>query len=436
MNSFNELWEMVKAECQALVSESIYNVWIKDIELVSFNEEKVVLAVSGFKKKIVETRFLDKLNQAFYNIMGFEIQIELIDSLGQPSQETANVTNTEKDEEAATFENFVVGPSNQFANAAAIAVAKDPGGSAYNPLFIHGNSGLGKTHLLNAICHEIKKNNPDANIVFTRGEQFTNDLITHIVEKNMVAFHNKYRSADILLIDDIQFIEGKESTQEEFFHTFNAVVDAGKQVVLTSDVPPQMIKTLSDRLRSRFISGISTDIQPPDIETRMAIIKKNADALNLNISEDVIQYIAQRLKENIRQLEGAVKKMYAYVTMQGLPVNITTAQVAIKDIIVDEQPQPITVEKIVQEVARTYGVSSEDILSKRQDANTVEMRQMSMYLVRELTSMSTNAIGKEFGGKNHTTVLYSISQFEDKLKNRSDLREKTDNIKKNVSDRH
>ncbi len=433
MNSFNELWEMVKAECQSLVSESIYNVWFKDIELISFNEEKVVLAISGFKKKIVETRFIDKINQAFYNVMGFETEIEFIDSLNQPlpEEEIVDIEETTDD----TFDTFVVGSSNKFAHAAALAVAANPGGS-YNPLFIHGNSGLGKTHLLSAICHEIRKNNPDANIVYTRGEAFTNDLIRYLAEKNMVEFHDKYRNADVLLVDDVQFIAGKESTQEEFFHTFNTVASAGNQIVLTSDMPPKKIETLDDRLRNRFEWGLIADIQPPDLETRMAIIKRKAITLGLDIPDDVIQYIAQRLKDNIRQLEGAVKKMQAYVTMQGLPISITTAQAAIKDIMVDTQPQPITVDKIVQEVARTYGASAEDIRSKRQDAATVEMRQMSIYLVREMTGMSTNAIGKAFGGKNHTTILYSISQFEDKLKVRSDLREKVENIKKNVSDKH
>ncbi len=432
MNSFNELWEMVKAECQTLVSESIYNVWFKDIELISFNEEKVVLAISGFKKKIVETRFIDKLNQAFYNIMGFETEIEFIDSLVHTvPEEVIEVEDTTDD----TFDSFVVGSSNKFAHAAALAVAANPGGS-YNPLFIHGNSGLGKTHLLSAICHEIRKSNPDANIVYTRGETFTNDLIRYLAEKNMVAFHDKYRNADVLLVDDVQFIAGKESTQEEFFHTFNAVASAGNQIVLTSDMPPKKIETLDDRLRNRFEWGLIADIQPPDLETRMAIIKRKAITLGLDIPDDVIQYIAQRLKDNIRQLEGAVKKMQAFVTMQGLPISITTAQAAIKDIMVDSQPQPITVDKIVQEVARTYGASADDIRSKRQDAGTVEMRQMSIYLVRELTGMSTNAIGKAFGGKNHTTILYSISQFEEKLKVRSDIREKVESIKKNVSDKH
>ncbi len=434
MNSFNELWEMVKDECRSLVSESIYDVWFKDIELVSFDEEKVVLAVSGFKKKFVETRFIDKLKQAFYNIMGFDIDIEIIDSLdyshAEPSS-SEDESKTTKD----TFESFVVGPSNKFAHAAAIAVAANPGG-AYNPLFIHGNSGLGKTHLLNAICHEIKRNNPNANIVYTRGEDFTNELVYYIAQKNMADFHDKYRNADVLLVDDVQFIAGKDSTQEEFFHTFNAIATAGNQIVLTSDLPPKKIETLEDRLRNRFEWGLIADIQPPDLETRMAIIKRKAEDLNFDLPDDVIQYIAKKLKDNIRQLEGAVKKMQAYVTMQGLPKSITTAQSAIKDIMVDNQPQPVTVDRIIQEVARTYGASPSDIRSKKQDAGTVEMRQVSIYVVRELTGMSTNAIGQEFGGRNHTTILYSLSQFEDKLKKRSDLREKVNNIMKNVTDRH
>lgn len=435
MNSFNELWEMVREECQTLVPETIYGVWFNDIELVSFDEEKVVLGICSFKKKFVETRFMDKLRQAFYNILGFEINIELVDSVNYvPEEKPGDQIKDETDVD--TFDNFIVGSSNKFAHAAALAVANNPGG-AYNPLFIHGNSGLGKTHLLNAICNEIKRNNPGANIISTTGEDFTNELVHYLAHapKNMMDFHNKYRNADVLLVDDIQFIAGKESTQEEFFHTFNAIAKAGNQIVLTSDTPPKEIATLDDRLRNRFEWGLTADIQPPDIETRMAIIKTKAENLGLKLSNEVVQYIAQRLKDNIRQLEGTVKKMNAFVTMQGMPTSISTAQAAIKDIMVDNQPQPITVDRIINEVARTYGVSPEEIRSKKQDASTVEMRQMSIYIVRELTGMSTNAIGKEFGGKNHTTILYNLSQFEDKLKSRSDLKDKVKSVTKNVSER-
>ncbi|MBQ7596105.1 MAG: chromosomal replication initiator protein DnaA [Clostridia bacterium] len=435
MNSFNELWEMIKEECRSLVSEPIYNIWFKDIEPVSFDGEKVVLAVSGFKKKIVETRFMDKLKQAFFNIMGFDVQIELID-LGSYSSGEQSENEFDDRENQDTFDTFVVGSSNKFAHAAALAVADKPG-EFYNPLIIYGNSGLGKTHLLNAIFHRIKRVHPEMSIIYISGEEFTSELIHYLAHapNNMIDFHNKYRNTDVLLIDDIQFIAGKVSTQEEFFHTFNAIISAGNQIVLTSDVPPKEISTLDERLRSRFECGLITDIQPPDIETRMAIIKRKAENLGLEMPNEVVEYIAQRLKDNIRQLEGAVKKMQAYVTMQGMPVSITTAQAAIKDIIVDNQPKAITVEKIVQEVARTYGVDAADIISKKQDAATVEVRQMAMHIVRELTSMSTNAIGKEFGGRNHTTVLYSLQQFDDKLKTRSDIRDKVKNIIKNITER-
>ena len=283
MDSFAELWEMVKEECKNQVSESIYNVWFKDMELVSFDDNKVVIALSDFKRKIVESRFMDKLESSFKNVIGFDIQIILVDV------EKAVPVKTEETEDALTdedtFDSFIVGASNKFAYAAANAVANDPGGK-YNPLFIHGNSGLGKTHLLNAIAHQVKLTHPEANIVYTRGESFTNELVKYIGQKSTEAFHDKYRNADILLVDDVQFIAGKDSTQEEFFHTFNALYQAGNQIVLTSDRPPKEIALLEDRLRNRFEWGLMADIQSPDLETRMAIIKRKAEVLNFDLPDD------------------------------------------------------------------------------------------------------------------------------------------------------
>lgn len=446
MDSFNELWQVVSDYLKQTNSESIYNVWFSELEPISFDGSRAVLMTTAeFKRRILAQKFGGTLHSAFLNALGLDVDVEFIApgegySQSDSSGSAAGSSEIDGSTRASnyfenTFDTFVVGASNKFAHAAAQAVAANPG-KAYNPLFIYGNSGLGKTHLLNAICHEIKRNNPNANIVYTRGEDFTNELVYYIAQKNMADFHDKYRNADVLLVDDVQFIAGKDSTQEEFFHTFNAIATAGNQIVLTSDLPPKKIETLEDRLRNRFEWGLIADIQPPDLETRMAIIKRKAEDLNFDLPDDVIQYIAKKLKDNIRQLEGAVKKMQAYVTMQGLPKSITTAQSAIKDIMVDNQPQPVTVDRIIQEVARTYGASPSDIRSKKQDAGTVEMRQVSIYVVRELTGMSTNAIGQEFGGRNHTTILYSLSQFEDKLKKRSDLREKVNNIIKNVTDRH
>lgn len=430
MDSFAELWEMVKEECKNQVSESIYNVWFKDMELVSFDDNKVVIALSDFKRKIVESRFMDKLESSFKNVIGFDIQIILVDV------EKAVPVKAEKTEDALTdedtFDSFIVGASNKFAYAAANAVANDPGGK-YNPLFIHGNSGLGKTHLLNAIAHQVKLTHPEANIVYTRGESFTNELVKYIGQKSTEAFHDKYRNADILLVDDVQFIAGKDSTQEEFFHTFNALYQAGNQIVLTSDRPPKEIALLEDRLRNRFEWGLMADIQSPDLETRMAIIKRKAEVLNFDLPDDIVQYIAEKLKNNIRQLEGAVKKMQAFVTMQGMPVNIMTAQTAIKDIIVDNSPTPVTINKIVTEVARTYGADSADIYSKKQNAQTTEMRQMAMYIVREMTGLSTKLIGREFN-RDHSTVVYSLDKFTKRYHEDSKLRSVVDNIIKNIRD--
>lgn len=430
MDSFAELWEMVKEECKNQVSESIYNVWFKDMKLVSFDDNKVVIALSDFKRKIVESRFMDKLESSFKNVIGFDIQIILVDvekAVPIKAEETEDALTDED-----TFDSFIVGASNKFAYAAANAVANDPGGK-YNPLFIHGNSGLGKTHLLNAIAHQVKLTHPEANIVYTRGESFTNELVKYIGQKSTEAFHDKYRNADILLVDDVQFIAGKDSTQEEFFHTFNALYQAGNQIVLTSDRPPKEIALLEDRLRNRFEWGLMADIQSPDLETRMAIIKRKAEVLNFDLPDDIVQYIAEKLKNNIRQLEGAVKKMQAFVTMQGMPVNIMTAQTAIKDIIVDNSPTPVTINKIVTEVARTYGADSADIYSKKQNAQTTEMRQMAMYIVREMTGLSTKLIGREFN-RDHSTVVYSLDKFTKRYHEDSKLRSVVDNIIKNIRD--
>lgn len=430
MDSFAELWELIKEECKKQVSESIYNVWFKDMELVSFTEKKVVIALSDFKRKIIETKFMGKLTDSFTNVLGFDIDIELVDV--DAASENVSKKEPENLKAEDTFDSFVVGASNKFAYAAASAVANDPG-NKYNPLFIYGNSGLGKTHLLNAICHSIEQQNPNAKIIYTRGEDFTNELIRYISSKSTIEFHKKYRNADILLVDDVQFIAGKESTQEEFFHTFNALYQAGNQIVLTSDRPPKEISLLEDRLKNRFEWGLMADIQPPDIETRMAIIKRKADALKFDLPDECVQFIAEKLKNNIRQLEGAVKKMQAFVTMQGLPVNLATAQKAIADIFVDKVPVKVTVEKIISEVARTYGAEPEEIYSKKQNATITGMRQMAMFIVRELTGLSTKAIGREFN-RDHATVIYSLEKFQKRYDDDSKIRQMVDGIIKNVRD--
>ena len=328
-------------------------------------------------------------------------------------------------------QNAVLTLQQMFAEyAAAQAVAANPSG-AYNPLFIYGPSGLGKTHLLNAIQVEIKKNHPDFNIVYVDCEMFTNEIITAVKTATTEQFRDKYRKADVLLIDDIQFLAGKESTQEEFFHTFNTLHNDGRQIVIASDRPAKEIKSLEERLRTRFEWGLTADIQPPDFETRVAIVKRKAELLNLDLPNDVAEYIANHLKQNIRQLEGAVKKLNAYYLLEGIEPCIGVTTTAIKDTLNDSQPIPVTIEKILNEVARTYNVMPSDIRGKKRNANVSAARQMTMYIIREVTGMSMEAIGQEFQ-RDHSTVVYSIKTMEENIKRDQHLKEMCSDIMKNV----
>ena len=362
--------------------------------------------------KIVSDRYTALLKEAFKAILGFDVEILYVAAPPEDG-EKSDGSEPKMDEKSLpsgrydfTFENFIKGPSNQFAFAAAQAVAANPSG-AYNPLFIYGPSGLGKTHLLNAIQFEIKKNHPDFNIVYVDCEMFTNETISAIKTATMEQFRQKYRKADVLLIDDIQFLAGKESTQEEFFHTFNTLHNDGRQIVIASDRPAKEIKSLEERLRTRFEWGLTADIQPPDFETRVAIVKRKAELLNLDLPNDVAEYIANHLKQNIRQLEGAVKKLNAYYMLEGIEPCIGVTTTAIKDTLNDSQPIPVTIEKILNEVARTYNVMPADIRGKKRNANVSAARQMTMYIIREVTGMSMEAIGQEFQ-RDHSTVVYSF----------------------------
>ncbi len=328
MDSFDEVFAAVKEYCKEHVVIATYNLFINDIEPVSFDGNKAVLSVrSEFVKNTLENRYLSLLQEAFRELLGFEVEIEftLPQKAPSPAPGAAQAAAAAGGNYAFTFENFIVGSTNKFAHAAAQAVAANPSG-AYNPLFIWGGSGLGKTHLLHAIKSEVEKNHPDFNIVYVDGEKFTNEIISAIHDNTTTQFHNKYRAADVLLVDDIQFIGGKESTQEEFFHTFNTLYNSGKQIVLASDRAPREIKSLEDRLRTRFEMGLIADIQPPDFETRVAIIRRKADLLGLDMPDDVAEYIANRLKNNIRQLEGAVKKLDAYRKLEGIQPVIGAGQ--------------------------------------------------------------------------------------------------------------
>ncbi len=429
MESFAQCLTAVKDFCRESESETIYNIWLKGLEPVSFEGDVATLSVSSdFIKSMVEDRYLDLIKHGFLDVMGFDVTVK-IESRSLAAEEPKSAPKTGDD--LYTFDNFIVGQDNRFAHAAALAVAANPA-KAYNPLFIYGASGLGKTHLLRAIENDLKKSRPELKVLYIGGDLFTNELIAAIQSGNTEPFHEKYRSVDVLLVDDIQFIGGKESTQEEFFHTFNALHNAQKQIVLTSDRPPKEIKSLEERLRTRFEWGLLADVQPPDVETRISILYTKAEALGLELPSEVADYIATNVKNDIRQLEGAIKKLAAYNKMEKISPSIGLAQNAIKDVMSEQQPIPITVEKIVNEVARTYSVSAEDIRSSKQNAAVSAPRQIAMYIVREVTGMTMEKIGAEFGGRNHATVVYAMSKVEKLLETDTRTKELIEDIIKNA----
>lgn len=449
MNSFEEVFNCIIDYCRDVgeVGDVAIKLWIKTLQPISLEGNRAIFSVdSDFQRGVVIANYGDLLKQAFKATLGFDVEIDIripdemrinkpvdLDSLEEKQHEL------EKSYEYAkydyTFDTFIVGSSNEFAYAACKAVADGDGGMVYNPLFIYGPSGLGKTHLITATAKEMKNKNNDLNIIYVTGETFSSEIINAIQTNSTTKFHDKYRSADVLLVDDIQFIAGKNSTQEEFFHTFNALYQDGKQIVLTSDRPPKAIKTLEDRIRSRFESGLIADINTPDFETRMAIIKRKAELLELKIPDDVAQFIANKLKTNIRQLEGAVKKLKALNHYAGSQPSISMAQSVIRDILNDDQPLPITVEKIIAEVANVYGVTPEDIRSTKRASAVSNARKIAIYVVREITQMPLASIGVEFGGRDHSTIVYAVNNVSASIKKDSHLKELVEDMIKNIKDR-
>ena len=435
MESFTEAWNLICDFCKNRITEVAFTTWISRIEPVTldFTQGTAILKVpNDFHRQTLERCYTSLLTEALDEVFGPGLTVKFVipEDLGQQKEERFQ-SDTDYD---YTFDTFIVGPSNKFAHAAASAVASKPAIN-YNPLFIYGDSGLGKTHLLYAICNEIASRYPQMNIIYIKGDEFTNEMIEAIRHGTTQEFRQRYRNADILLVDDIQFIAGKESTQEEFFHTFNSLYESKRQIVLTSDRPPKDIATLEERLLTRFEWGLTADIQPPDFETRLAIIRRKAELLDIQIPQDVCEYIANHLKNNIRQLEGTVKKMKAYHLLNGQAPSINTAKDAISDIINNEQPTPFTVEKIIEEVARTFGVTADEIRSAKRSSAISNARQMSMYVVREITQLSTEAIGKEFGGRDHSTVVYALQKMEKNLQKDSKIRATAEDIIKNIRDR-
>lgn len=435
LDSFEQAWEIVCGYCKSQITDVAYKTWFSRLKPVSLDFDQgtaVIEAPNDFHKQTLLRCYSDLLQRALKNVFGENIGFQI--TVTEEKEILPGENAPQDDGYELTFETFVVGPSNRFAHAACQAVASKPA-ILYNPLFIYGNSGLGKTHLLSAVSKEFKNNFPNRSVVYVKSEDFTNEVIDAIAKGTTQALRAKYRSADLLLVDDIQFIGGKVSTQEEFFHTFNTLYEAKKQIVLTSDRPPRDIATLEDRMKNRFEWGLTADVQTPEFETRVAIIRRKAESFDFDIPENVCEYIANKLKNNIRQLEGAVKKLRAFHLLEGRPVNIVTAQTAISDIINNSQPTPVTVDKIIEEVARTYQVTPEDIRSQKRNAAVSKARQVAMYVVREITSMPMVEIGQTFGGRDHSTVVYALHQMEDRLEKEAHTKDTVEDIIKNIQNR-
>lgn len=435
METFSDIWGVICEYCKSRITDVAYKMWISRIEPVSidFEKGKVILMVpTQIHKDALERCYTSLINDACKEIFGttFELCITIPEKDDNSSViESAADPSTIYD---YTFSNFIVGQSNKFAHAAAQAVAANPAG-AYNPLLIYGSSGLGKTHLLYAIGNEIKKNNPNMDICYVKGDDFITELVQAISNATTSEFKQKYRQTDVLLVDDVQFIAGKNSTQEEFFHTFNALYEDHKQIVLISDRPPKDMKILDDRLRSRFESGLLADLQPPDIETRIAIIKKKADVLQVPVSDDLAETIAQKIKSNVRQLEGVVKKLKARYLLNNEKITQAVVMEVISDILNNDATPKQTVEKIIDEVARSFGVSSDDLRAKKtRQARINNPRHIAIYITRELTGMSMVDIGKEFGNLHYSTIVYTIQQMDKKIQTDSSLRENVEDIMKNI----
>ena len=412
MNGPNDILKMALTHMERTISPVILSAWFDDAEVVSLNGDKLIIRASGqFKKEIIEQRFLDPLSDAMNELLGGPIQIHII--VGDETPNSSTLVGLSFDDEY-TFEHFIVGSSNKFAHAAAIAVANNPAEN-YNPLFIYGQSGLGKTHLLHAIGNVIHQNHPNFRIIYVKGEDFTNELVTAIQSGDVQAFRGKYRMADLLLIDDIQFIAGKERTQEEFFHTFNALYESGKQLVLTSDRPPKEMNTLEDRMKTRFEWGLLADIQPPDLETRLAIINAKSMKLGFELSRDIMYQIAENLQSNVRQLEGTVKKIKAKHELNGEPICAEMVAEVIEEVKSINPGLNPTPDMILQTVSNFYSMPVDQILANKRSKDTVRPRQMAMYLVRKLTNYSLPEIGKVFG-RDHTTVMHACNKIEDERK--------------------
>lgn len=445
LENIHDLWNRALDQIEKKLSKPSFETWLKSTKAHALQGDTLIItAPNDFARDWLESRYSNLIAETLYDLTGEELDVKFIIPPNQAEEEfdiQAPKKKVNKDEGAEfpqsmlnskyTFDTFVIGSGNRFAHAASLAVAEAPA-KAYNPLFIYGGVGLGKTHLMHAIGHYVLDHNPAAKVVYLSSEKFTNEFINSIRDNKAVEFRNKYRNVDVLLIDDIQFLAGKEQTQEEFFHTFNTLHEESKQIVISSDRPPKEIPTLEDRLRSRFEWGLITDITPPDLETRIAILRKKAKADGLVIPNEVMLYIANQIDSNIRELEGALIRVVAYSSLINKDINADLAAEALKDIIPSSKPRVITIQDIQQIVGQEFNIKLDDFKAKKRTKSVAFPRQIAMYLSRELTDFSLPKIGEEFGGRDHTTVIHAHEKISKLVQTDTDLQKQIKEISESL----
>lgn len=445
LTSISDIYKNVVENCVKAydLSDTARDIWLDPLEPVKMEGNTFVLATDiEFKRDTLNQLYVPYIEEQLKNILGVPIKAEIIvDSSAAANKPSIDkIINAEPVNDTIgsinnkityTFDNFIVGPSNNLAFVAAKTVANKQH-EKFNPLFIYGDSGLGKTHLLSAIQFEMQNNYPGINIIYIPAETFTNEFLHAISAKTVEEFDEKYRSADALLIDDIQFIAGKDQTEEKFFHIFNELYNQNKVIVLTSDRPVKEIKSISDRLKTRFSSGLLADVKPPEYETRLAIIQRKAELLNFSISEEVMDHIATKLKSNIRQIEGVITKLNALYMVSQMKPTITVAQNVIKDIVTNHQPVPVTIDKIINEVGKIYNIDPDEMRSQRRTANISQARKVAIYVIQEVTGLPYESIGQEFSGRDHSTVVYAIKSVREEMERNSGFRSVVEDIIKNI----
>ena len=437
MNFPADIWPKVLSLMEGDMTATTINTWFDDATPVALDANRFVLHTpSNFKRDIIMARYLPVIQKALHELFSADFEVVVLgegelEDFGKKKTDDVFLPGTEE----YTFERFVVGASNKFAHAAAQAVAERPA-QTYNPLFIYGESGLGKTHLLYAIAHKIHDDHPDYRIVYIKGDAFTNELIQAIREGRNQEFREKFRSADVFLMDDVQFIAGKDSTMEEMFHTFNTLYETRKQIVFTADRPPKEMLKLEDRLKTRFEWGLIADIQPPDYETRMAIIKNKAIRMGVELPEAVLQYVAENITANVRQIEGTVNKIMALRDLEGSSIDAATVTRAVRDMFKDPSDIMPTSDVIIEEVCNFYNIENSALRGQGRTKDTALARQVAMYLIREMTNMSLKEIGREFENRDHTTVLHSIERIEKLKKTTPEISEVIKDIRANINARY